>query len=163
MIFLHLQNVFKDTFLHVYHCAALVSFNPKDYRTMRTINIDGTANLVNLCIENKVEKICFVSSIASIGKSLNNKPITEENEWNPEEKHHGYAITKYGAEMEVWRASQEGLNVVIVNPGVILGVGFWKTGTGKLFTTIKNGFKFYTEGITGFVDVKDVTKSLCFY
>ena len=62
--------------------------------------------------------------------------------------------------MEVWRASQEGVDVVIVNPGVILGSGFWNSGSGKLFTQVYNGFKFYTEGVTGFVSVQDVVKPM---
>ncbi|APG66471.1 NAD-dependent epimerase [Tenacibaculum todarodis] len=144
----------------VYHCAALVSFNPKDYREMRKVNIHGTAIIVNLAIDAKVDKLCFVGSIAAVGNAINGEIITEENEWNDEDDNHGYAITKFGAEMEVWRASQEGVDVVIVNPGVILGSGFWNTGSSKLFTQIYNGFKFYTEGITGFVGVQDVVKAM---
>lgn len=144
----------------VYHIAALVSFDPKDYRKMRQVNIDGTANIVNLCIDHKVKKLCFVSSIAAVGDAINGNVITEENEWIESGDNYGYAITKYGAEMEVWRASQEGVPVVIVNPGVILGGGFWKEGSGKLFDQVANGFRFYTEGVTGFVGVEDVAKSM---
>lgn len=142
----------------VYHSAALISFNEKDYRAMRKINIDGTANIVNFCIDKKVTKLCFVSSIATIGKSLNDTDIDETTEWDLEKSDYGYAITKYGAEMEVWRASQEGVPVVIVNPGVILGPGFWNSGSGKIVTSIYKGLKFYTEGITGYVSVQDVVK-----
>ncbi len=141
---------------YVYHAAALISFNASDYKNMRKVNIEGTANIVNLCIENNIKKLCFVSSIAAIGKPLIGKEITEDNEWNVEDNNYGYAITKYGAEIEVWRASQEGIDVVIVNPGLILGPGFWQDGPGKLFTNMYNGFKFYTEGVTGFVGVNDV-------
>ncbi|MFY0602329.1 MAG: SDR family oxidoreductase [Flavobacteriaceae bacterium] len=144
----------------VYHCAALISFNPKDYRAMRKVNIHGTAIIVNLSIDAKVQKLCFVSSIATIGEGAKEALVVEENEWNGNEKNHGYAITKYGAEMEVWRASQEGVDVVIVNPGVILGPGFWQTGSGKLFSQVYKGFKFFTEGVTGFVGVNDVVTSM---
>ncbi|MDY7394660.1 NAD-dependent epimerase/dehydratase family protein [Aureibaculum sp. 2210JD6-5] len=147
----------------VYHSAAMISFSSKDYRKMRKINIEGTANIVNLCIENNVEKLCFVSSVAAVGKPLSGKDllagmasINEENEWNVADNNYGYAITKHGAELEVWRAGQEGVDVVIVNPGVILGSGFWQSGSGKLFDKTYKGFPFYTEGITGFVDVRDV-------
>jgi nucleoside-diphosphate-sugar epimerase len=149
--------VFLDVKI-VYHCAALVSFNPKEYREMRKVNIHGTAIIVNLSVEVKVDTLIFVGSIAAVGPSIHRQVITEENEWNDQANNNGYAITKFGAEMEVWRASQEGVNVVIVNPGVILGSGFWTFGTGKLFTQIYNGFNYYTEGITGFVGVKDVVK-----
>lgn len=155
-----LENVFSlGKISQIYHCAALVSFNPKDYYKMRQINIDGTANMVNLSIDYNIKKFCFVSSISAIGNSINGRPITEKNEWNPETENNEYGITKHGAEIEVWRASQEGLDVIIVNPGVILGSGF-KEGSSKIFEQVKSGFKFYTEGVTGFVGVQDVVKAM---
>lgn len=145
---------------HVYHCAAFISFDPADYIEMRKVNIHGTAIMANLAIDAGVEKLCYVSSIAAIGDDPK-KPIADEsNEWSGNEKNHGYSITKYGGEMEVWRASQEGVDVVIVNPGVILGSGFWNSGSGKLFSNVANGFKFYTHGTIGFVGVKDVVQSM---
>lgn len=146
----------------VYHSAALVSFNESDYKKMRKINIEGTSNVVNFCIDKEVKKLCFVSSIATLSKSITTKIIDETCEWNAEINNYGYAITKYGAEMEVWRASQEGVNVVVVNPGVILGAGFWNSGSGNLFSKIYKGFNFYSEGITGFVSVNDVVKAMMF-
>ena len=141
---------------HVYHCAAFVSFEPDKYQLLRRTNIEGTANIVNLCISNNIEKLCYVSSIATIGSSLNNKTLTEKTEWNPEDDNSVYAITKYGAEMEVWRATQEGLDVVIVNPGVILGAGIWRYGSGNLFKKAHKGLKYFASGTVGLVDVKDV-------
>ena len=139
---------------HVYHCAALISFDPKDYEILRKINVDGTSNIVNLCIENHVEKLCYASSIATIGKSIN-EPATEETEWSGQD-HNVYALTKYDAELEVWRGSQEGLPVVMVNPGLIVGPGFWNSGSGKLFTVAAKGSSYYPPGGTGFVTVDDV-------
>jgi nucleoside-diphosphate-sugar epimerase len=146
---------------HLYHCAAFISFNPRDYREMRKVNIHGTAIMVNLAIDAKIDKLCFVSSIAAVGDAKIGQDIIDETcEWNKELDNSGYSITKFGAEMEVWRASQEGVDVVIVNPGVILGSGFWETGSGKLFKQVHNGFNYYTEGITGFVSVQDVVKPM---
>jgi dihydroflavonol-4-reductase len=143
----------------VYHCAALVSFDPKDEEKLRKINIEGTANIVNFCLAKNVKKLCYVSSIAAFGDLLDHeKIINEATEWNPEKTHSDYAISKYGAEIEVFRAHQEGLNVVIVNPGVILGAGFFESGSGEIFTKVKNGLSFYTQGLTGFVAVDDVVK-----
>lgn len=155
-----LQDVFQAPIQYIYHCAAMISFQRKDYYTLRAVNIKGTANLVNLALLNGVKKFCFVSSIATIDKHPERGVITEEDEWNSEQAHHGYAITKYGAEMEVWRGSQEGLQTVIVNPGVILGAGIWKSGSGKLFSELHNGFKFYTKGSTGFVGIQDVVQCM---
>ena len=144
----------------VYHCAALISFDPKDYKEMRKVNIHGTAIIVNLSIDAGVKKLCYVSSIAAIGDEVHKEIVDEENEWNGNQNNHGYAITKYGAEMEVWRGSQEGVEIVIVNPGVILGSGFWNSGTGELFSQVNDGFQFYTEGVSGFVGVEDVVKPM---
>ena len=144
---------------YVYHCAANLSFNPKEYQLSKKTNVEGTANIVNLCIANHVEKLCYVSSIATLDEK-DNSLINEETDWNSDANNSIYSITKYGAEMEVWRGSQEGLNVVIVNPGVILGAGFWDSASGKIFTYIKNKFKFYTYGKVGFVDVLDVVKAM---
>ncbi len=142
---------------HVYHVAALISFDPKDFDALRKINIEGTANIVNLSIGYGVKKLCFVSSVAAVGENEDPTiPITEETHWNPEADNNVYAISKYGSEMEVWRGSQEGLDVVIVNPAIILGAGFWRSGSGSLFRTIKKGLKYYTKGILSYVDVKDV-------
>ncbi|NCP89793.1 MAG: NAD-dependent epimerase/dehydratase family protein, partial [Flavobacteriales bacterium] len=129
---------------YVYHCAAFVSFEPDKYHLLRKTNIEGTANMVNLCIAHHVKKLCYVSSIATLGNPENLKEITEETEWNAEANNTIYAITKYGAEIEVWRGSQEGLSVVIVNPGVILGAGIWRYGSGNLFTKAYKGLKYYT-------------------
>ncbi|WP_242084111.1 NAD-dependent epimerase/dehydratase family protein [Aestuariivivens sediminis] len=140
----------------VYHCAAFVSFDPRKYYQLRRINIEGTANVVNICLEQQINKLCYVSSISTLGITTNGEPITENSFWNPEEDNSFYGITKYGAEMEVWRGSQEGLSVVIVNPGVILGPGIWDNGTGSLFKKARKGIPFYSKGTIALINVKDV-------
>jgi len=144
---------------YVYHCAALISFNPKDENLLRKINIEGTANIVNFCITKNIKKLCFMSSISALGDLKENEKIrTEESEWNPELPHSDYAISKYGAEMEIWRGQQEGLETVILNPAVILGPGFWEQGSGLLFKRVASGLSFYTKGVTGFIAVPDVVR-----
>lgn len=156
-----LKMAFQDI-KQVYHCAALISFDPKDEDAIRKTNIEGTANIVNFCLAKKTEKLCFVSSIAALGDlAPHETEITETTEWNPEKPHSDYAISKYGAEMEVWRGQQEGLKVIIVNPGVILGPGFPSQGSGTLFTTIKKGLSYYTLGTTAFIAIPDVIN--CMY
>ena len=146
---------------HVYHCAALISFDPSDEDELRKINIEGTANVVNCCIDFGIKKLCHVSSIAALGNPKEHETtITEETEWNPEELHSDYAITKYGAEMEVFRGHQEGLEVVIVNPGVIFGYGFPKQGSDIIVQSVKKGLSFYTKGSIGIVAVEDVTNCM---
>lgn len=155
-----LENAFEGID-KVYHCAAMISFDPKDENLVRKTNIEGTANIVNFCLAYNIQKLCHVSSIAALGDLPEHESvITEETEWNPEKLHSDYAISKYGAEMEIWRGQQEGLRVVIINPGVIIGPGFWNQGSGELFSKVKNGLPFYTKGSTGFAAVTDVVKIL---
>lgn len=144
----------------VYHCAAVISFNPKEVSWMRQVNVTGTANVVNLALEMEVQKLVYVSSIAAIGRSEQQRAITEQTKWENSPHNTQYAISKYLAEREVWRGIAEGLNAVIVNPSIILGEGDWNRGSNKLFSKVWNGLRFYTKGATGFVDVKDVVQSM---
>lgn len=154
-----LTEAFKEV-RKVYHCAALVDMGANMEKAMRKVNIKGTANVVNLCIANKIEKLCYVSSIASLGRPLNGDIVSESSLWNPEEDHSDYAISKYGAEIEVWRGSQEGLQIVMVNPGVIIGPGFWNSGSGSAFSRIDKGLNYHFPKVTGFVGIKDVVQAM---
>lgn len=154
-------NIAFENITIVYHCAALISFDPKDEEKLRKVNIEGTANIVNCCIDFGVKKLCHVSSIAALGDTKEGETtITEETDWNPEKLHGDYAISKYGAEMEVWRGFQEGLEVVIVNPGVIFGYGFPEQGSSVIFNSVKKGLSFYTKGKTGIIAVEDVVNCM---
>ncbi|MEP2936210.1 MAG: NAD-dependent epimerase/dehydratase family protein [Gilvibacter sp.] len=144
----------------VYHCAAYISFDPKKYHLLRKTNITGTANVVNLALQHNIDKLCYVSTIAILGPSKIGGIINEDCDWDPEEKNSVYGISKYGAEMEVWRGSQEGLNTVIVNPGVILGEGHWDSASGSVITSAYKGIPFITKGSMGVVDVKDVVRAM---
>lgn len=152
-----LDEAFKGV-TKVYHCAAIVSFSDKNQ--LINENVQGTENVVNLCLEHPIEKLCHVSSIASLGGAANGEPITENSKWSSAKNHSSYAISKFKSEMVVWRAIQEGLNAVIVNPSVIIGPGFWNAGSGSLFTRAAKGVKYYTTGATGFIDVRDVASTM---
>ncbi len=144
----------------VYHTAASVSFNSRDkYKILRN-NIEGTANLVNLCLDLKVEKLCYVSSTAAIGASPNEEPLTENLIWSPGKHSSTYAVSKFKSEMQVWRGIEEGLNAVIVNPSIIIGSGSWGKSSARLFSAVWKGMKYYTYGVTGYVDVWDVVKAM---
>jgi dihydroflavonol-4-reductase len=141
---------------HVYHCAAIVSFNPKEKRQLQNTNIVGTANVVNACLNAGVEKLLHVSSVSALGRIRKDEIISEKMKWSPQTSNSEYGKTKWLAEMEVWRGVGEGLNAVIVNPTIILGAADWNKSSTAIFKNIYNEFPWYTEGITGFVDVADV-------
>ena len=144
----------------VYHCAAIVSFLQKHREKMMDVNVEGTKNIVNISLLKGIEKFCHVSSIAAIGREKSGSEITEKTKWTESKNNSNYAISKYKSEMEVWRGIEEGLNAVIVNPGVILGAGDWNKGSCKLFQLVWQGMPFYTLGANGYVDVKDVSRAM---
>ena len=145
----------------IYHAAAIISFDPKDRQQILENNAQGTANLVDIALSLQVARFCHVSSIAAIGTPPEGIEANEFHPWRNSINHSAYAESKYVSEMEVWRATIDGLNAVIVNPSVILGPGDWESpGSPALFFNVGKGMKFYTKGGTGFVDVKDVTSAM---
>ncbi len=142
----------------VYHCAAMVSFSANDEETLMKVNAEGTANVVNAAMEKGVKKVCHVSSTAALGRADNDKIISEETVWKISDKNPAYAISKYAAEREVWRATEEGLDAVIVNPCIIIGPGDLTKSSGRMIQSVRNGLKFYTGGANAFIDVRDVAK-----
>lgn len=151
-----LENV--DT---VYHCAGFISFDKKDRDQLFEINATGTANLVNACLHKGNIKLCHVSSIASINNADYKAPLNETVFWKTKGQESNYAKSKYNGEREVWRGIEEGLDACIVNPGIILGPGFWNQSSGQLFKLGQKGQLFYTKGISAYVDVLDVVA--CMY
>lgn len=145
-----------DGITKIYHCAALVSFNPADAEKLFRANIVGTRNVVNLALEHEIDKLVYVSSTAAIGRSGLNDIISEETRWVASPENTFYAKSKHMAEQEVWRGAEEGLNIAIVNPCIIIGPGSLDRSTGTMFSQVKNGLKFYTNGANAFVDVRDV-------
>ncbi|NDP19615.1 MAG: NAD-dependent epimerase/dehydratase family protein [Paludibacter sp.] len=141
----------------VYHCAAVVSLGNNADILLDT-NVAGTRNMVEAALEAGVQKFCFVSSIAACGRAVGTEKIDEKSVWEDNQNRSLYARSKYYSEQEVWKGIEKGLNAVIVNPGVILGVSGTNSGSSQLFYQIKKGLKFYTNGGSGYVDVKDVAK-----
>ncbi|HPH90816.1 MAG TPA: NAD-dependent epimerase/dehydratase family protein [Ferruginibacter sp.] len=144
----------------VYHCAAIVTFNPSRKYELFKINIEGTANVVNAALNTGVKKLVHVSSVAALGRIRENEAITEKMNWTEETSNSNYGKSKYMAELEVWRGIAEGLEAVMVNPTMILGYGDWNTGSSQMFKSVYNEFPWYAEGVTGYVDVRDVVKAM---
>ncbi len=144
----------------VYHCAALVSFNTADKAALHQVNVEGTARIVNFCLDSPGVKLLYTSSVAAIGEAKNGIPATESDFWEFNGRQNSYAISKYEAEMEVWRGIAEGLSAVIVNPSVIIGRHAGDKGSGKIFARVKNGLRYYPGGSVGLVDAADVARAL---
>jgi len=148
-----------DGITQVYNCAAFVSLRQSDKEPMILTNVTGTGNLANLCLEKNI-RLVHVSSVAAVGEAKPGELINEKHHLDQATEHDGYAISKLESEMEVWRGVAEGLDAVIVNPSMIIGPNAGVEGSGALFEMIRKGFKYYTNGSMGFVDVQDVAKCM---
>jgi dihydroflavonol-4-reductase len=142
----------------VIHSAAIISFHKEDKDEMYRVNVMGTANVVNTALEKNISRFVHVSSVAALGRTKMNSHVSEEKRWQESDNNTHYAISKYRAEMEVWRGVAEGLNAVIINPSTVLGYGDWNTSSCRIFKTVYNGFPWYSTGVNGFVDIEDVAK-----
>ncbi len=145
---------------HLYHTAAAVSLNTGDDHLLHETNVQGTANIVQAALERQIKKVCYVSTVGALGYEADGKIIDEKTPWDTSSKKSVYSVSKYEAERELWRGMAEGLEAVIVNPGVIIGPGDWQQGSPRLFSTIYKGLKFYPRGTNGFVDVEDVVTAM---
>ena len=158
-----LEDIFsKYQITEIYNCSGMISFEKSDYDLLHIVNRDAVAHLVNLAIDYHVSKFCHFSSVAAISPSKNESILNEDSKWKYSPNLTGYALSKYAGECEIWRGVQEGLNAVILNPSVIIGPGCWNRGSGLIVSQAKKGFRFYTTGGTGVVDVRDVI-NIAFY
>jgi nucleoside-diphosphate-sugar epimerase len=144
---------------NVIHCAAIISFFRKDKKAMYKINIEGTANMVNIALEKKIKRFVHISSVAAIGRVAGSGHVNEERKWEENKTNTQYAFSKHHSELEVWRGIAEGLNAVILNPSTVLGFGDWNASSCRIFKTVYDEFAWYPTGVNGFVDVEDVAKA----
>jgi nucleoside-diphosphate-sugar epimerase len=142
----------------VIHSAAVVSFDKRERKQMYNTNVDGTANVVNLSLENGIKKLVHISSISALGRTATGEKVNEEKKWLNSKLNSHYGISKNKAEMEVWRGMGEGLDAVIINPSTVLGFGNWHDSSCAIFKNSYKGFPWYTKGVNGFVAVEDVAK-----
>ena len=144
----------------IYHTAALVSFEKKDSENLFLTNVGGTKNVLNAIAQNGIPNLVFISSVASIRNKDNDGYFNAEGIIDGKREWSDYARSKTQSEALVLEAKKGGLNTVIVNPGVILGPGDITKSSTVIFNTIKQGLSFYTLGVNGFVDVRDVVDSV---
>lgn len=143
---------------NIIHCAAMVSFAPKERAMMYKVNVEGTRNMVNIALQKSIRKFLFVSSIAAIGRQKGVETVNEENKWVDSDLNSHYSKTKYLAEMEVWRAQAEGLPMVIINPSLVLGPSDWEKSSTRIFKYVWEEKLFYSRGSMNYIDVRDIAQ-----
>lgn len=149
---------FLDHSDYLYHCAGVVSFEKSNRSLLRNVNVYGTTNVVNACLQKNVSRMIHASSIAALGRAGLDGTVDEQSQWKNSKKNTAYSISKMLGEREVWRGHMEGLSTAIVNPGIIIGPGSWENGSGQLITKVWRGLKYYSSGVNGYVDVRDVAR-----
>lgn len=142
----------------VIHSAAIVSFSKTNRREMYKVNVEGTANVVNAALDNNVQRLIHISSVAALGRTTQTETVSEQKKWEDNKSNTHYAISKHHAEMQAWRGFAEGLKGAILNPSTILGYGDWHQSSCAIFRNAYRGFPWYTKGINGFVGVEDVAE-----
>ena len=145
----------------IIHCAAMISFSSSHKNEMFKSNVEGTANMVNSALKNNIKRFCYISSVAALGRKKGTEVIDETSVWEESSNNTFYALTKYLAELEVWRGIEEGLNAFILSPSIVVGPGNWKTGSSRLFKYIYDQKLFYPKGEMNFIDVRDVSDIAC--
>ncbi len=143
----------------VIHAAGIVSFVKKDRKEMYHVNVEGTANVINLALEKNISRFVHISSVAALGRTADGGHVSEEKKWEESKVNTHYARSKYQGELEVWRGISEGLNGVILNPSTLLGYGDWNSSSCAIFKKVHDEFSWYTPGVNGFVDVQDTARA----
>lgn len=144
----------------VIHCAAMVSLHARDKKKMFKVNIEGTKNIIDLCLKFGIKEFVQISSVAALGNNKGAEVVNEKSKWTNSKLNSPYGESKYLSEIEVWRGMEEGLNTIIVNPSVVLGKGSWERSSGQIFNYIKDGNWFYTDGKVNYIDSRDVAESV---
>lgn len=155
-----LEEIFETGISRVYHIAGLVSFNAAHKKRLMQTNYEATKEIVNLSLHYGIEKLAYVSSIATINKLENTAEYDEKSGFDTMNSTY-YAKSKYLGEKEVWRGTQEGLPAIIIKPGVILASAHFSTESSGAIIKQAIESNFATNGVVGFVDVRDVAKSIC--
>jgi dihydroflavonol-4-reductase len=142
----------------VIHSAGMVSFSPKDSEAVFEINTQGTANLVDAMMTLGVNKLIHISSVAALGRTPGILEVDENFKWTESPLNSDYAVSKYRAELEVWRAYQEGLQVLVVNPSTLIGkISSQRSSTAVLDYVMEEN-KFYPLGCLNYIDVRDASR-----
>jgi dihydroflavonol-4-reductase len=142
----------------VIHAAGYVSFNSRNRDRIHEINVQGTTNVVNACLQLGTRKLIHISSVAALGRQRGSTTINEETRWVPGMPASDYATSKYMAEVEVFRGMEEGLNVSLINPSVVLSAADGIRSSSQLFNYVWKQRMFYANVAMNYVDARDVAE-----
>ncbi|MBO9668692.1 MAG: NAD-dependent epimerase/dehydratase family protein [Bdellovibrio sp.] len=147
----------------VFHLAGVVAYKASDRALMERVNVQGTANVVEVCRECKVRRLVHLSSVVAIGAGYTPQEVLNENSpFNVHDLDLGYFETKHQAEVIVKKACDKGdIDAVILNPSTIYGPGDARKSSRKMMLKVAQGkLNFYTSGGVSVVAVEDVVQGI---
>jgi dihydroflavonol-4-reductase len=144
----------------VFHCAGVISILPGQNQQLYQVNVLGTRNVVNMCLETRVKRLVYTSSIHALSEPESGIVFDESSGFNPENVLGEYSKSKTLGTLEVIKGIEKGLDAVILCPSGIIGPYDYRVSEmGKLIVDfVKGKVKVYIAGAYDFVDVRDVAK-----
>ena len=144
----------------VIHAAGKVSYDAKESDSLHRINVAGTTNVVNAMLNTGVKKLVHISSVAAIGRSPDLKELDENYKWVETPLNTDYGVSKYLAELEAWRGEQEGIDLIVVNPSVLLGKISDDRSSTAIYHYVMDENSYYPQGDLNYIDVRDASKQV---
>ena len=146
----------------VYHLAGIITISSGRRALLEAVNVQGTRNVVRACVQTRVRRLVYTSSVHALPEPPHGTPVCESSDFRPERLLGDYAQSKARASAEVLAGVRAGLDAVLVFPSGIIGpYDFRGSEMGELIRDIAFGrLRAYIDGAYDFVDVRDVVQGL---
>jgi dihydroflavonol-4-reductase len=144
----------------VFHVAADYRLWVRDPAQMYRANVEGTRTILQAARKNRVRRVVYTSSVATMGFTVKNNPVDESSPVSLENMIGHYKRSKYMAEEVAIAAGRDGLDVVVVNPSTPVGEQDIKpTPTGRIVVDfLKKKFPAYVDTGLNMVDVRECAR-----
>jgi dihydroflavonol-4-reductase len=143
----------------VYHLAAKISIMPWEDQLLRKINLEGTRNVIKACLDAKVKKLIYTSTIHALKEPPTGTIIDENMPYDPENERGEYDRSKAQASIEIMEAKDK-LHTVVLCPTGVLGPFDWSLSaiTHTFLDYYYGRMKMAINGAYDFIDARDVAE-----
>jgi len=150
---------------HVFHLAGVVGHRARDEQRLTAVNVDGSANLLAAARDAGAGRVVYASSVAAMGPAGSpGFPRTEAHFLLDGDDGRGdfrYGRSKARGEQHALRAAEEGMDVVVVNPGFVIGPGdVHRVSSWPIEEYLRGVLRFTVRGGLSYVDVRDVVAGM---
>lgn len=146
------------------HSASIVTLDPKPNQKVHAVNVEGTQNIIDMCIKYKVKKLVYISSTGAIPEKPGKEQIKEVSHFDPKAVRGYYSETKAEASQLVLDAVKkyQELDASIVHPSGICGPNDYAFGpvSSFLIQYVNGEMKAGIEGTFNSVDVRDLAEGV---